>query len=287
MNSDIDSQKTPTKRNSTNCDTPTKRKNASCETPSKKKKINKTKVAEDYFVFKEDREVNGVMKRFYNCIICNKEINGTKDSNKWAHLLIHDEVNSKLHNLDESIERKRLKLILDCVEMVAVNGRSFSHLYDSALHSMISETLSELKSAGRQVNLNDSNLLEVKESLRRMSENAKKKIADEIKDRPLSLMCDIATKHGRSIFGFSLQYIVNGKHRIRSIGMIHLTSSHTGKYLAAVIANRLADFGVQKDQLMTVTTDNGANMIKMIKNIQEITYTVDRSKNTTNTLNTA
>lgn len=194
------------------------------------------------------------MKRFYNCIICNKEINGTKDSNKWAHLLIHDEVNSKLHNLDESIERKRLKLILDCVEMVAVNGRSFSHLYDSALHSMISETLSELKSAGCQVNLNDSNLLEVKESLRRMSENAKKKIADEIKDRPLSLMCDIATKHGRSIFGFSLQYIVNGKHRIRSIGMIHLTSSHTDKYLAAVIANRLADFGVQKDQLMTVTS---------------------------------
>lgn len=38
MNSVIDGLKTPTKKNSTNCDTPTKRKNASCDTPSKKKK---------------------------------------------------------------------------------------------------------------------------------------------------------------------------------------------------------------------------------------------------------
>lgn len=233
--------------------------------------------------------MDGVLKRFFTCIICKKEINGTKTSNKSSHLQIHKKLYPQLRSLDECMERKRLKLILDCVEMVAVNGRSFSHIYDSALHSMLSEKLDELESAGCQLNLKDQNLIEVKGCLRRVSENAKKKIADEIKDRPLSLMCDIVTKHGRSIFGFSLQYIVNGKHRIRSIGMIHLNSSHTGKYLATLIANRLTDFGVKKGQLLTVTTDNGANMLKMIKNIQETTFTfeADRSKNTAYTPNTA
>lgn len=266
-----DGLKTPTK----------KRRVESNETPNKRK-INMTKASDEYFEFKEEREIDGVMKRFYTCTICKKELNCTSNSNKTSHLSMHKDVIAQIRFSEESIERKRLKLILDCVEMVAVNGRSFTHLFDSALHSMIADKLDELKSAGQQINLNDPGLPEIKECLRKMAEKAKKKIADEIVDRPLSLLCDIVTKRGRSLFGFSLQYIANGKHRIRSIGMVHLTSSHTGQYLASLIANRLSEYGVEKDQLLTVTTDNGANMIKMIKDIREMKFSIGQSENTAN-----
>lgn len=259
--------------------TPTKRKIETCDTPSKRNKINMTQMAEEYYVFKEEREINGELKRYFTCTICQKEINGTKNTNKVSHLSIHKDVMDKMRLPKESIEQKRFKLIMDCVEMVTVNGRSFSHLFDSALHSMISEQLHELQSAGRPVFLNDPNLSEVKECLLRISDIAKKKISDEIKDLPLALMCDIVTKRGRSIFGFSLQYVLHGKHRIRSIGMIHLNSSHTGKYLATLIANRLTEFGVIKDQLLTVTTDNGSNMIKMIKDIRQLEFEIVPSEN--------
>lgn len=278
--------KTPTKENSLNFGTPTKRKTEACDTPSKRIKINMTQLAEEYFVFKEEREVCDEMKRFFTCTICGKDINGTKNSNKVSHLNSHKDVIAKMRIPQESIERKRLKLIMDSVEMVTVNGRTFSHLQDSALHSMISERLCELQSAGRQVHL-DADFAEVKDCLRRMSENAKQKISEEIKNRPLALMCDIVTKRGRSIFGFSLQYILNGKHRIRSIGMIHLESAHTGKYLATLIANRLNEFGVTKNQLLTITTDNGSNMIKMIKDIRQLNFASLPPKNIEPSENTA
>lgn len=247
-----------------------------------------TKIAGEYFEFKEEREIDGVLKQFFTCNICKKEINATNNYGKTSHLQnLHKDVYAKLQTPVESIEQKRLKLILDCVEIVAVNGRSFSHLLDSGLQSMINEKLCELESAGRQFNLNDEKHCEVKDCIRRMSENARQKIADEIKDIPISLMCDIATKHGRSLFGFSIQYVANGKHRIRSIGMIHLDKSHTGKYLASLIAKRLKEYGVVKDQLLTITTDNGTNMIKMIKEMRKMEYTVDRLENTANMMDTA
>lgn len=123
---------TPTKENRVDFGTPNKRKcGTPCNTPSKKKKPNATQVAEQYFVFKEEKIIDGELKRFFTCTVCNKDINGTKNTNKVSHLGCHKDVYATLHIPEESIERKRLKLIMDCVEMVTVNGRSFSHLAES------------------------------------------------------------------------------------------------------------------------------------------------------------
>lgn len=256
------------------CTTPTKRKNVdeSLDTPSKKQKKNIRQCSEEYFKFKEIRNVNSISKRFFTCNLCQKEVNGTNLCNLSSHLQIHPDVFAKIRETNESIEEKRLNLLMDCVEMVAVNGRSFSHLYDSALHSMLRDKLSELESAGRKVYLKDPHLTEVKDCLRKMSEKVREKISVETKDRPLSLMVDIVSKRGRSILGFSLQYILNGNHKVRSIGMIHLEAAHTAIYLAELIVKRLNEFGIQLHQTLTITTDNGANMLKMVKDLRNIEF---------------
>lgn len=100
----------------------------------------------------------------------------------------------------------------------------------------------------------------MKNCLRKTAQNIREKISIETKDRPISLMVDIVTKHGRSILGFSLQYIVNGNHKIRSIGMIHLDASHTAVYLAELIVNRLNEL------------DNGANMLKIVRDIRNMEF---------------
>lgn len=83
----------------------------------------------------------------------------------------------------------------------------------------------------------------------------------------LAYLVDIVTRQRRSICGFSVQYILNGELKIRSIGMVELLESHTGKYIANVIIARLKEFGIELRQIITITTDNGSNVLKMVRDI--------------------
>lgn len=184
---------------------------------------------------RERTDEKGKIKRLYRCKICQKEINGTKAYNLIPHLQTHKEVYKKVCALDESIEEKRLKLLLDCVELVTVNGQTFTTLNQSGFLSILSNTLNELTVAGRSVNLSDPHLEEVKSVLQQTAISVKQKIQEELNDTPLTLMVDITTKNRRSILGVSVQFISNDKQVVRSIGMLELKASHTGEYLAKTI----------------------------------------------------
>lgn len=80
-------------------------------------------------------------------------------------------------------------------------------------------------------------------------------------------MVDIVST-SRSILGFSIQFINNGKHVIRSIGMIELKESHTGVYIAKLITDRLKELDIKLNQIVTITTDNGANVLKMVRDME-------------------
>lgn len=234
----------------------------------KRKRLNLTQCSRDYFKkIKEVIDEKGEKKTYYRCKTCDKELNGTTESNLVSHLRKHADIIQNIADLGETVEKKRLKLLLDCVELVTVNGNAFNRLLDSGLLSILDKTLKELESAGRSVNLTDPNLTEVKEMLDETAKNVKKKICDELIGRPLSLMVDGTTKRGRSILGVSVQFIKNGKHVIRSIGMIQLHESHTGEYLARVICNLLSQYNIKPQQVIAITTDNGANVLKMIRDL--------------------
>lgn len=197
--------------------------------------------------------------------MCTRNLNGTKASNLTSHLQSHPDIYSKVCREDPSIEYKRQKLLLDCVELV---GRAFKCLNDSAIHSMNDEILKELQAAGRELNLRDPHLVEIKEEFRTISKEIRDKIAIEVKNRALSLLVDIVSKRGRSIIGISIQYVLNKKVTIRSIGMIELEEKHTGKYLADLIIERLKELNIDLKQIITITTDNGANVLKMIRDME-------------------
>lgn len=52
--------------------------------------------------------------------------------------------------------------------------------------------------------------------------------------------------------------------------MIELKKSHTGQYLAEEIIKRLNELGIDLKQIITITTDNGANVLKMIRDMENI-----------------
>lgn len=222
-----------------------------------------------------EKNVAGNLKLYYECKICKQHINGQKDGNLASHLMhVHPDFYMEIKGeKTESIEVKRLKLLQNLVEIVSVNGRTFSHITDSGFLSIIQNKLQKLIEAGCGLNLS-RNLPEVKQHLNEMAQNVRNKIRGEVRGRALSLLVDIVTKNHRSIFGASIQYIMNGKLKVRSIGVIELLQSHTAVYLAELVIGRLHNFGISLMHILSITTDNGANVLKMVRDVEAILLNV-------------
>lgn len=242
------------------------------ETTPKKRKINKTEGARRYFDFSHTKD----QKEIWVCKLCSQNLVGTNNANLTSHLKSkHLDIYQSICEGDALIAYKRQKLLFNCVQLVSVDGRVFKSLNDTAILAMNEDTLKELRLAGQEFNLQCTNLPEVKHLLHIVSDKVRDKIRDEVKGQPLCLMIDIGTCNKRSILGIRIQFILNGKLGFRSIGMVELKDSHTGEYLAHVIIKQLKVFDIDIRQIITVTTDNGANVVKMVRDIDEHAQNVD------------
>lgn len=227
----------------------------------------------DFFLFlgtETNKKDANLTIDMYECILCKLKLNGTKKSNLTSHLKVHHNgTYVKMMNKDkDSFAVRRLKLLQHFTEIVAVNGRTFTHLLDSGFKKIIEPKLRKLHEAGYGLNMTNHNLPEVKKHLQQTAEKIREKIKLEVKGRLLSLMVDIVTKNNRSVLGVSLQYVFDAKLRIRSIGMVDLNKSHTAIYLKDVIINLLKRYDIDLKQIITITTDNGANVQKMVRDIE-------------------
>lgn len=121
-----------------------------------------------------------------------------------------------------------------------------------------------------RIEFDRKNWPEVKNLLHKIAIAVRDKIKEEVRSRVISLQVDIVTKNRRAIFGITIQYVANGKVRVRSIGVIELLQSHTTQYLADVICARLKIYEIDLKQILTITTDNGTNFLKMVREIDAI-----------------
>lgn len=243
-----------------------------CLSPGRRKRNTQT-VGEKVLHFFGDpqrkTESNGDIKVIYKCKLCNRPINGTKDYNLGSHMnKMHNEIYIEvIGKMKDPIQVKRLKLLQNAVEMVTVNGRPFAHIYDSGNLRNIENKLSKLKEKGYALNLSDKNQVEVKEHIKVMAESAREKLKMEVDRRTLSLSCDIATLHNRAFLDVCIRYILNGQLTVRSIALIELHESHTGNHLATVIISVLKSYSIDLHSILAISTDNGANMLKMVRDL--------------------
>lgn len=257
--------------------------NSPIKSPSKRKRSDNTitEKALAYFerIQHKDDECEWKRKKTHKCLLCSSECNGHKEWNLAQHISsIHPDIYLEISSgVKEPIAVTRLKLLQNCTEIVAINGRPFSCLLDSGFQSIIKKTLEELRSKNHSLDLNDKNLPVVKDHLAKTANAVRNKIRDEVNGRVLSLLADIVTKNNRSILGVSIRYTFNCVSKTRSIGFIELVESHTGLYLAEVVIKRLEEYEIKLKQVLTVTTDNGSNILKMVRDMDdELQSRIDR-----------
>lgn len=68
----------------------------------------------------------------------------------------------------------------------------------------------------------------------------------------------------------SQKHYNNDKVVVRNLGIIHLTTRHTGENIAVLVDQILSSYGASIRQIFAITTDNGSNMIKTTRVINEM-----------------
>ncbi|KAI8116039.1 hypothetical protein CVS40_11832 [Lucilia cuprina] len=100
-----------------------------------------------------------------------------------------------------------------------------------------------------------------------LSQNVRKEITADLCQRLVSLKIDSTTRLSRNVFGISAQIIKNSEVQSRILGMVELkgAGSSSSRNLATEILNTLTKYNVNLNQIISITSDNGADMIKTTK----------------------
>lgn len=225
--------------------------------------------------FESKQDDNG--KQVYSCRIdgCHKTY--TQKSSSIRHLQKHHkevyqaiqcgklEANEKKTNSPISFEI-RVKVnpedIMDaCAELITVHGLPLSVVEYPAFKRVLNPYVIALKMKGVHLSINKNSM---KERIKNRTNEVKKIIRSETKNKMVSLMVDIATRYNRSVLGISISYMYGGQICIRTISLHVLKAAHTGSYVSNLLREILSDYNICLSQIVSITTDNGKNMIKAV-----------------------
>ncbi|XP_062703027.1 uncharacterized protein LOC115256375 [Aedes albopictus] len=82
-------------------------------------------------------------------------------------------------------------------------------------------------------------------------------LGKEMKNILLSLKVDSASRFHRHILGINVQYVLDGKIVIRTLGMVEIKERQTAAFLKEKILDVIQSYGMSIEQIFSVTVDNG------------------------------
>jgi hypothetical protein len=157
----------------------------------------------------------------------------------------------KKSKLDEN------RFLKGCIKLCTEENVPF-RLFNSEAFRMITDPLTDAFG----ISINAANM---PDKISNAADKIRSKITDELKDTLFSIKVDAATKLERGLLGINAQFLKDGVMQIRTLGVIELIHSHTGKYLKSKLEQLLDEkYGLSTVQVYSVTTDNGANMVKAV-----------------------
>jgi bifunctional polynucleotide phosphatase/kinase len=154
-------------------------------------------------------------------------------------------------------------LIEACINLVAVNGRPFEMMEDEGFQMLVDPII---KAIDKNAAINSKNIRDLTETY---AEMRRKDISTLLKGKLLSIKFDCCTRLDRSILGLNVQFIQDGRLILRTLGMREIYVKHTGQNLKDIAMEILASYGITRDQILSVTTDNGSNMLTAIASMNK------------------
>lgn len=159
----------------------------------------------------------------------------------------------------------RGEYIKNCVLLAAVNMVAFLLFNSPFLRNL---TLIHATSTRTTVNTST-----IKHFINLTGKEIVKLVRSEVKNRLISIKLDIATRHYRSMLCVNVQFYCNIRKRIsiRTLGCVELKRAHTSSYLEQRVYSLLDFYDIDRRNIYSYTSDNGANLLclgKLIKRMQ-------------------
>lgn len=148
------------------------------------------------------------------------------------------------------------------VTLTTVNGRSYSIIDDSGLRMLIDPITQSFKSAEKPLTINQLN---IKTAGNEKYNEVKCETKELLKNRNIALQLDLATCENRHVLGIDADYIENGVMHTRTLAMINVTDRSTGINIAKHVLSALKSYDVKLQNVNSITTDNGANVVLAVK----------------------
>ena len=114
---------------------------------------------------------------------------------------------------------------------------------------------------GKSVTINSSNM---RDRVSGIAQGEREKLANELSGRLLMLKIDSATCRDHSVLGINAQYSDGKGVVLRTLAVRDLTERHTPEYISTVVMDVLRQYNISLQQVYSVTTDNGANILKAV-----------------------
>lgn len=152
------------------------------------------------------------------------------------------------------------------VGMIAQNGLPFRFVESGGFQKIIKPY--EIALRRQNINLNIT-VKKVKELVRKRVNEIKDRISNEVKGKAVTLQLDIATRYNRSVLGVNVSYDVGGGIKTRTLGMRVIRVSHSASNIKIFTNEILSEYGIDLYQIISVTTDNGPNVVKSIALLED------------------
>lgn len=209
---------------------------------------------------------------------CMKKLAGNSCSNQYRHLrLVHPKFFSehvlpvkKANNAKKQKQNVEIPAIPVCingeivaealVEMIGENGYPLNIIFSTGLRKLLDPILDGIKLGGSKFHVNDEF---IKGELHRKANDIKEKIKSETERKLVTVMLDGATRHNRGILGVKIQYLYDGKIKVRNIGMMKVDVRHSSDNLYEMLSKMLLEYDIKPHQIFSLTNDNAYNMINI------------------------
>lgn len=180
------------------------------------------------------------------------------------------ELPRKCKKLQRERDANVIELRQHLVELVTCNGRPLNLIDEQPMKVILRKTLQ----ADHNLFTREKLIADIYD----IEQKIKKKNSEEVKDRPVTVLIDCATKFNRQVIGVNIQYFHNGQIENRTLGIVRLSEPHTAVYIAMVTLEVLGEFGITAEQIYSMTTDNAANMLKARKDILKVFHPAGESE---------
>lgn len=223
----------------------------------------KTDGIRKHFTFDSDKKVNTCNIDGCQLVITNDHLGNLCRHVKSYHKekfmeyqmsIVNERVISKHKTQSIHIKVNKDDIEQACVELITNNGCSLNLINSRAFQKIISPITIALN-----MSINSEN---VKSNIGLMASKIKTQISIDLKNRLFSLKIDEASRLNRSIVGINVQFIERNSIQIKTLAMVEMKEKHTAVNIKRIICNTLDKFNLNIEQIYSITSDNGRNMIK-------------------------